>query len=85
MGDICKLPYLEAEIRAILDGFTVPTCEVEFFGAFNEPACKGHALAMEWFRQKGHDEFCKALPEISEAIKKYWFGGVDNAVLTRHA
>ena len=73
MDDIYKLPYLEAEIRTIVDGFTVRTCETEFFGAFNERECKGHCLAMEWFCQKGHDEFCKALPEIAEIIKKYWF------------
>ena len=73
MEDISKLPYLEAEIRAIIDGFAVRTCETEFFGAFNEQGCKGHVLAMVWFQRKGHGEFCRALPEICEAIKKYWF------------
>ncbi len=72
---ICQLPYLENEIREILGGFQSKACdcEKEFFRAFSEVDCKGHALAMNWFQQKGFTEFCNALPEISEAIKKYWF------------
>lgn len=70
---ICDLSYLELEIRDILDGFDTRTCEKEFFYNFSEPDCKGHTLVMEWFQRKGHEEFCCALPEISVAIKKYWY------------
>ena len=77
---ICELPYLEEEIRDILDRFVTRTCPVEFFGAFSEEGCKGHALAMSWFRRKGHGEFCNAMPEICDAIKKYWFDAFGEAL-----
>ena len=69
---IAKLHYLEVEIKNLIEGLKSKDCEKEFFAAFNEENCQGHALAVDWFNRKGCDEFCRALPSIHEAVKKYW-------------
>lgn len=70
---VCDLPYLKEDILVILSGFHTRTCEKEFIHAFSEDGCQGHVLVMEWFQKKGVAEFCRALPDIFDAIKKYWY------------